>query len=413
MMTHPPTQTPNIKTGPHPLALHVALLTMLSATSLSALSSLKNGLLPWRPHLAKAASELTSKLQNVDTETFAKALHKETLRRHEGFANGIKQYWSYARSQHQSPPDVIWQEGTTRLLDFGSQSNSAGNKSKRPLLIIPSLINRYHVLDLSNGRSFARALRDQGFHPYIIDWNAPGEDEKDFKLSDYIIKRLEPALKDINKRHHAKVGIIGYCMGGLLSLALAHRKPDQTQNLSLLATPWDFHTGHEAQILMLKAMQPHINTMIDTIGEIPVDVLQAMFSSLNPWLTIDKFQRFSKTDTDDLFVELEDWLNSGPPLAGPAGRECLNEWYIENTPFMGEWCVDGTPVLPEQINTPCLAIIPQRDHIVPPKSASAIVEKLPNVETININKGHVGMIVGNGSQKTLVEPLSEWLSKNF
>ncbi len=423
-MTHPPPwtdnplQLPRQMTGPHPLALHVALLSMLSLSSVSASNGLKNGLLPWKPHLAKAAAKLVARLDGVEPAVFTKAVQDEAQRRHLEFATGVHKYRSYSRPAARPQPAVVWQDGTTRLLDFGVADTSAPVK---PLLIIPSLINRYHVLDMAQGHSFIGALREKGFRPYVIDWDSPGEAEQKFDLSAYITQRLEPALEHIRATHDRPVVIIGYCMGGLLALALALRKPGATGGLALLATPWDFHAGHDRFIMSLRAMQPQINAMIDTMGCISVDCLQAMFASLNPWATIEKFRRFSRTTEratkqnkhHDLFVELEDWLNNGSPLAGPTARECLNDWYIGNAPFKDQWSIAGSLIKARQISCPSLAIIPQHDTIVPPASARAISECLPGIETITVNKGHIGMITGDHSQETLINPLVRWLSGIF
>jgi polyhydroxyalkanoate synthase subunit PhaC len=47
---------------------------------------------------------------------------------------------------------VVWHEGTTRLLDYGRDARG------RIVLVTPSLINRYYVLDLLPERSFPQHL---------------------------------------------------------------------------------------------------------------------------------------------------------------------------------------------------------------------------------------------------------------
>ena len=101
--------------------------------------------------------------------------------------------------------------------------------------------------------------------------------------------------------------------------------------LALLATPWDFHAGMASPVRMLKAMAPGLTVMINQLGELPIDVIQAMFASLTPYSTATKFNRFAildpASDRAQNFVALEDWLNDGVPLTGPVARECLEGWY--------------------------------------------------------------------------------------
>jgi polyhydroxyalkanoate synthase subunit PhaC len=44
---------------------------------------------------------------------------------------------------------VVWKHGTTRLLDYGRDATA------RTVLVVPSLINRYYVLDLCLSAAFS------------------------------------------------------------------------------------------------------------------------------------------------------------------------------------------------------------------------------------------------------------------
>src|SRR5204862_7967108 len=136
---------------------------------------------------------------------------------------------------------VLWRDGATRLRDYGR--DCAGPV----VLVVPSLINRYYVLDILTERSFLRHLASQGLRPLVVDWGAPGSAERHFDLADYIAGRLETALAVAVRIAGAPIGVVGYCMGGLLALALALRRQAEIGCLALLATPCDFHTERAAQ----------------------------------------------------------------------------------------------------------------------------------------------------------------------
>ncbi len=87
---------------------------------------------------------------------------------------------------------MLWDQGTTKLRDYRTQRDE---KSGRPrVLVIPSLVNRYYVLDLEQQaqRSCAGWTRN-GFDPFVVDWDGPGYLERSFSLTDYIAGRLEGA----------------------------------------------------------------------------------------------------------------------------------------------------------------------------------------------------------------------------
>jgi len=282
-----------------------------------------------------------------------------------------------------------------------------------PVLVVPSLINRGYILDLTEERSFMRHLAAEGFRPFLVEWDAPGEDERQFDLSDYICGRLESALDEVCRETGRAPAVVGYCMGGNLALALATRKPVQVSALALLATPWDFHAGMTGPVHMLKAMAPGLTAMIHQLGELPVDVLQAMFASLDPYLTPNKFRRFASLDPDSDtardFVALEDWLNDGVPLVGAVANECLLGWYVGNTPATGNWEVGGRPVVGRDVRSPTLVVIPKQDHIVPPGSAIALADDIPGAERMTLAAGHIGMMAGGRAETMLYRPLTKWL----
>ncbi len=410
--TKSPTPAPPAPPGPRPLPLHVALQTMIWLSARAALAPLKSGLLPWRPELAEAAAALREDLGRVDPDAFAGAVDAEARRRLAAFADGVRAYRRHPRRARPADPPAVWSAGSTRLLDYGA--GAAKGSGAVPLVVIPSLINRAYILDLTEKRSLLRTLAGRGFRPFLVDWGTPGADERAFTLSDYVAGRLDAALDAAVDLAGRPAGVIGYCMGGLLALALAQRRPDRVAALALMGTPWDVHAGQGGKIRLLGAMAPQLALIMERLGVLPVDVLQAMFASLDPYLTPRKFQRFAALNRGSEkarhFVALEDWLNDGVPLAGPVARECLIGWYVENRPARGAWRIAGRPVLPAEVRAPSLVMIPGRDHIVPPASAAPLADALPRAERRVLAAGHVGMVAGGRAATILYGPLARWLT---
>src|SRR5262249_7928915 len=150
MSSNPDTAQPpgKLRLGPRPLPFHLLANAAMLMGSYAALPSLRNGSFDWKPHLRERAQQLRRDLEGRDPDQFAQALLTESQRRLNGFLQGVLAY--RAHEHHRESPDVpvIWQEGTTRLLDY-SQSGASG----KAVLVIPSLINRSDILDLSPRRS--------------------------------------------------------------------------------------------------------------------------------------------------------------------------------------------------------------------------------------------------------------------
>lgn len=426
-MTHPQPNPP--RTGPKPLPLHLATAMNGWISSRAGLPLLKNDSTAWRPEVADRAKVLQDALaqsanlqsqaqqsarrQNPEghsePDPFARALDREIHDRLAAFSAGVSAYRQHPYRRNLEDPPVLWSSGATRLLDYGPRDG-------RPVLFVPSLINRAYILDLSERRSMLRWMaRETGLRPLLVDWDAPGPAERRFTMSDYINGPLTTALDKAVAITGQPVPVVGYCMGGLLALALARLNPSKVSGLSLLATPWNFHAERVAQAEALARAVEAAGPLLDLYGELPVDIIQSMFSALDPFLVTRKFTGFAKVDPGSQaaedFVALEDWLNDGVPLSGPVARECIGGWYGRNTPHKGRWHAGETPIRPQEVDHPALVLVPQRDRIVPPASADALAEALPNATRESPRLGHIGMVAASRAQSEVWAPLATWLAR--
>jgi polyhydroxyalkanoate synthase len=396
------------RAGPRPLPLHLASAATLWTSSRAALPLSRSGLLPWRPELAAAASALERSLAEAGAEELAAAVDAELRHRSDCFLRGLERYRHHHYRRSLADPPALWQEGSTRLLDYGPAGGA-------PVLVVPSLINRAYVLDLAESKSLLRFLATQGLRPLLVDWGKPGALERGFDLTDYIAGRLERAAAHAATAAEPPLAVIGYCMGGLLALALAQRRPELVGSLALLATPWDFHGERAGLARLLGALAEPLACAFSALGEVPVDVLQALFAGLDPWLALRKFSRFaalapgSAAERD--FVAVEDWLNDGVPLALSVARECLGGWYGANAPGRGDWRVAGDAVRPERVAMPCLVVVPAQDRIVPPATAAVLATALPRAERWTPTLGHIGMMVAHEAPAAVWQPLARWLAR--
>jgi len=389
---------------------------MTWASSESAWQLWKRGSSSSKPNSAapEPLAELLREIGGLDADRFEAALRREIGRRLDRLAEGVLAYRRSGVHRTLDTPPVAWSEGNTRLLDYGATHRAARKRGARAVLVVPSLINRWEVLDLSADKSLLRAMAAEGLRPYLVDWGTPDAEERHFDLTAYVA-RLERALGFVTKRARRAPVVMGYCMGGTLGVALAARRPRRVSGLALLAAPWDFHadkTGHG----LLLSTGPLLAQLADKVGELPVDVLQTLFWSVDPWLAVKKFPRFLGMDQQGEhardFVLLEDWLNEGAPLAGPVARECLIGWYGENLPGTAQWIVGGKRIVPSRIKRPSLVMIPSGDRIVPPLSAAALADPqrgLKNVTRLELPLGHIGMVVSGRARELCWTPLFDWL----
>jgi polyhydroxyalkanoate synthase len=392
--------------GPRPLGLHLAMLALSSSSSAAALTLWRQGWLGWKPEVREAARALGPSLASADPAELDRALRRVQGQRLQAFADGVLAYRRHPHRRSLSAPPAVWAEGSTRLLDYRPEGG-------RPLLVIPSLVNRAYILDLSVRRSLMRWLAGRGFRPLLVDWGRPADEEADFALTDYVAGRLDGALDAARGLDPRPPIALGYCMGGNLALALALRRRRDLGGLVLMATPWDFHAGQPPATAALPLARAGLGPTMELAGELPTDVLQALFFGLDPFLVIRKFERFARLDPDSErardFVELEDWLNDGVPLVTKVAHECLDGWYVANTPARRRWRIAGRRVDPARLELPCLVLVPAKDRIVPPDSALALARAIPGAAILRPPQGHIAMTVGAGCEADVWIPLAAWL----
>lgn len=402
---------PAKRVGPRPLGLHLGTAAATWLSCAAVLPNSKPGSLAWHPSLEARAKALESEREKHPPAAFREAIGREVRRRLAEYHDGLTRYRNAAYRRATAYPPAVWGEGTTRAYDYAPGAAPGA----LPVLLIPSLVNRAYILDLDADNSLARFLAAQGFRPFLVDWDAPGDAERGFGLAAYIDGRLVGALSAVEGIARAKPAAVGYCMGGNLALGLASLHQSRLAGLGLLATPWDFH-AERADLAkgLADALQPWWPT-VDALGELPLDMLQGLFSALDPLLAARKFRGLAGVGEDNpkfrAFVALEDWLNDGVPLTAPVAHETIEGWYVENRPGRGAWTLGGRTVNPRAIGLPAFVAIPAQDRIVPPDSARALVGKLKAATVIEPPLGHIGMVVGGRGRGELWAPLAAWLGE--
>ena len=420
MTTQTQTCQPPPRLGPRPLGLHMAIEGWIQQISCAGLMPSKNGWPPWNQTLPNPLQVLAAEKQkqkpdllqgtwteHIEPAPFIDAVHRGARDRLESFVAGIKAYQTHAHFRSFQAPPSIWSNGSASLIAYGDA------EGRVPVLFIPSLINRAYILDLAEDRSLVRTAAGADLRVYLLDWGEPNAAEKNFAIEDYVDGVVIPALEEIKRRTGHKPIVVGYCMGGTLALAPTILRPDLVSGLALLAAPWDFHIESESSRFFLQLARQPLEIMLDAEGCASVDLLQALFASLDPTLAGRKFRRFARlrqgSTQAQQFVELEDWLNDGVPLAAPVAREVLFGWYGANDPILGRWRVGDVAINPSRIACPTVAFIPGQDRIVPPASARSLADAIPQATVHDVDIGHIGMIAGGSAPRRVYEPLIRWL----
>ncbi|WP_156995343.1 hypothetical protein, partial [Elstera litoralis] len=250
--TPPPHRTdPLPRLGPRPLPLHLLSCWNFYSSSLPASLLWSNGwpilkgLMPPPPPISGGFPPApgiplnrtggAEESKGFDPIRFIQAVEAAGRRRLGAFLTGVQRYRDHPYRRNLPDPQERARWGNIRLLDY-----SAPGATGPMLLCLPSLINRAYILDLTEERSFLRWLAGTGIRPLLMDWGAPGVEEADFTLTDYIEGPVFDALALASAQAGGRVGLLGYCMGGLLGAGGGRTAPKLGRPAAAAGNPLGF-----------------------------------------------------------------------------------------------------------------------------------------------------------------------------
>jgi polyhydroxyalkanoate synthase len=315
----------------------------------------------------------------------------------------------------QTAADVVHEENKWRLLRF--RRHPEGEQYKTPLLLVPSLINRWYVLDLMPGKSLVEYLVGRGHDVFIIDWGTPGDEDRyldfDTICDQYIGRAVRRAARLAGT---PGVHVLGYCLGGTLATMYAARRPEHVTSLIALAAPVRFDPEGLLAV-WTRSPQFDLDGLIDACGNVPWPLMQAAFQMLRPTLTLSKAQHMVDRAWDDEFLDgffaLERWGNDNVSFPGECYRRYITELYREDRLIRGTFALSGRVIKLEDIKAPTLTIAFHHDNIVPLSSAVALHERVSSEDKqlMQLNGGHVGAVVSRKASGGLWPGISAWMAE--
>ncbi len=313
-----------------------------------------------------------------------------------------------------TPKDTIHRDGKGSLYRFRNDRGGETETTHVPVLLVPSMINRWYVMDLREGASLAAALaKDAPWDTYCFDWGIP-EDEDRYLAWDDVVARLERVVRRLCRITGApKVAIVGYCMGATLSSIYSALRPDRVAALVNLAGPIDFaEAGRLGTMVDARWFDPEAMTSAGNLGALQ---MQSGFLALAPTGSISKwvglFDKIHDEKARIAFGALETWASDNIPFPASAYVTYIKELYQQNRLVRGEHWVRGERVDLSRIRCPVLTVVAERDAICPPKAALALNEAASSAvrDVLSVPGGHVGAVVGSRASRELYPKMAAWL----
>lgn len=314
-----------------------------------------------------------------------------------------------------TPKEVLYERGTLRLYHYLPVADEI---YRVPVLMVMATTNKAYVFDLAPGQSMVEYLLNEGFDVYVIDWEPPTPEERRLTLADYTQDFIPTCVRKVQDHcGELDVSIVGYCMGGVLSLIYAASHADgPLKNLVCLTTPVDYS---EMGLSRIWADEKHfdVDRLVDTLGIIPQDFIRASFEMLRPAQKSAGQIRVWEQMWNDEFVNsfraFDRWGEETLPLAGEYFRETTKELMWENKLYKGSLVVGGKPARLADITVPLLTAVAEHDHIVSYQASKPLLELVGSTdkEEILLKGGHVSLIAGPNAVRRMWPRLAGWLGE--
>jgi polyhydroxyalkanoate synthase len=321
----------------------------------------------------------------------------------------------------QTPSEVVYEENKLKLLRYDAEAAGIDPETTHdvPILIVYALINRPYILDLQPNRSVVRRLLEAGFDVYLIDWGEPSLLDQSLTLDDYVDRYVDNCVDAVAERAGVDaINVLGYCMGGTMSVMYAALHPEKVRNLGLMAAGLCFSgTGG---ILEEWGDEEYYSPrdVTDAFGNVPAEFLDVGFALMDPVNNyVAKYTTLYDNLDDEDFVEnfarMERWLSDGIDLAGSTYVQFLEDVYQENRLYENELELDGKRVDLGEITMPVLQIVGEYDHLIPPEASRPFNDRVPSDDTtlMEASTGHIGLSVSSKSHATLWPNVAEWYAE--
>jgi len=329
-----------------------------------------------------------------------------------------------------TPRDVVLRDGSAALYRFRRPTAPPAADAKGPaapgvlraaatlpVLVVPSMINRWYVVDLRAGASLVAALLAGGLDVFCLDWGT-AQDEDRYLAWDDVLARLARAVRFVERIAGApRVGLLGYCMGATLAGIHAALEPGHVAALVNLAGPFDFAHGGLLRT-MVDAAWFDARAVAEAGNVAPLQ-MQGGFVAMRPTMQMAKWlawlDRAHDPKAREAFDALEEWAGDNIPFPGAAYATYIEELYQKNALVRGEHHVAGRRVDLARIQCPVLTVAAERDTICPLPAARALNEACGSAdkELMVVPGGHVGAVVGSRAPQVLYPAMRDWLSSRL
>ena len=292
-----------------------------------------------------------------------------------------------------TPGKVVFRNHLIELIQYSPTTDKV---HPEPVLIVPSCIMKYYILDLSPHNSMVKYLVDQGHTVFIISWRNPDASDRDLKMQDYLSSGVLAAMAAAKTSSCAeRLHTVGYCLGGTFLAIVAatlgrlarQKKTERSAkeqalipadlpelaSVILLAAQTDFAEPGDLGVFIDDDQLATLQQTMHERGYLSGKQMGGSFVYLaSRGLLWGRNTRRYLMGEDDPSFDLMSWNADTTRLPARMHSEYLNALFLNNALSHGQYRFAGATVALMDINAPMMVVATTRDHVSPWKSVYKI-----------------------------------------
>lgn len=317
-----------------------------------------------------------------------------------------------------TPGKVVFRN---RLIELIQYAPSGKTVHPEPVLIVPSWIMKYYILDLSPHNSLARYLVERGHTVFVISWKNPDAADRGLGMADYLDSGVMAALEAVcaivpQRRLHG----VGYCLGGTLlaiaAAAMAREDDARWKTLTLLASELDFTEPGELSLFIDESQVVYLEDIMWDQGYLDGPQMAGAFALLNSKdLVWSRMVRDYLMGQRQPLSDLMAWNVDATRLPARMHSEYLRSFYLQNDFAEGRYQVDGKPVALTDIRVPIFSVATVRDHVSPWRSVYKVNLLTDTEVTFLLTSGghNAGIVSEPGHRDRSYQVLTRGLKQKY
>jgi polyhydroxyalkanoate synthase subunit PhaC len=289
-----------------------------------------------------------------------------------------------------------------------------------PVLLVPPLAAPASCFDLRRGCSVAEHLLAAGHRTYVVDYGPIAFGDRNLGIEHWVDDVIPKAIEAVSAdAGGAQVQIVGWCLGGIMTLLVAAGGTQPIRSVAVVASPFD-----TTQVPLVAPLRPLANLAGGGVGTIayralggaPAPLVKRMYRLAG----FDKYVMKPLTlaanlDDREFLAQVEAVDHFMANMLAYPGRtfgQIYHRMLRRNDLADGRFELAGRAIDLADVRVPVLSIAGEGDGIAPRKAVHHVAELLPNAPDVRIATapgGHLGVLTGRAARRTTWRLIDDFL----